>query len=382
ELILIAPSGQIMCTDSGALSGRSELISTAATANPEIVLDVVRPAGRGDRYLRMRKLGERDRPTLAALISANLLLPRAWLPGGRSPGEMRMAMPDGTPVGEAFASEDIAGAHLAPYQHRAQSKRYGLRVTVSSAAKGAIASYDDLRHIGMVVSGAIAFILLSLALTIAWRRDNTPITDIAKGMLANEFEPYYQPVVDIQTGKILGAEVLVRWHRADGSLVEPNSFVSLVETSGLMPELTRRLMQRVRNDLGEAFGQRPEMTVAFNVVPQHFEDAVILNDIGTIFDASPIKLTQIVLELTERYEVANLGSTRRTIAALQGMGCKVAIDDVGTGHSGLSYILKLGVDIIKIDKIFVEAIGSEGHSRAIIETLIDLAKNMRMEIIA
>ncbi len=89
-----------------------------------------------------------------------------------------------------------------------------------------------------------------------------------------------------------------------------------------------------------------------------------------------------MLELTERHEVANLTSMRRTIAALQRVGCKVAIDDVGTGHSGLSYILKLGVDIIKIDKMFVEAIGSEGHSKAIIETLIDLAKNMRMEIIA
>ena len=73
---------------------------------------------------------------------------------------------------------------------------------------------------------------------------------------------------------------------------------------------------------------------------------------------------------------------RRTVAALQRVGCKIAIDDVGTGHSGLSYILKLGVDIIKIDKMFVEAIGSESHSKAIIETLIDLAKNMRMEIIA
>jgi sensor c-di-GMP phosphodiesterase-like protein len=64
------------------------------------------------------------------------------------------------------------------------------------------------------------------------------------------------------------------------------------------------------------------------------------------------------------------------------MGCKVAIDDVGTGHGGLSYILKLGVDIIKIDKVFVHALGSESHSKAIIETLIDLAKNMRMEIVA
>ncbi len=67
---------------------------------------------------------------------------------------------------------------------------------------------------------------------------------------------------------------------------------------------------------------------------------------------------------------------------MQRIGCKIAIDDVGTGHSGLSYILKLGVDIIKIDKLFVEALSAGGHSKPIIETLIDLAKNMRMEIVA
>jgi EAL domain-containing protein (putative c-di-GMP-specific phosphodiesterase class I) len=124
------------------------------------------------------------------------------------------------------------------------------------------------------------------------------------------------------------------------------------------------------------------MAIAFNVAPRHFDDALILHDVATIFDGSGIRLSQIVLELTERHEVADLTNMRRTIAALQRVGCKVAIDDVGTGHSSLSYILKLGADIIKIDKTFVEAIGSEGHSKAIIETLIDLAKNMRMEIIA
>jgi EAL domain-containing protein (putative c-di-GMP-specific phosphodiesterase class I) len=164
--------------------------------------------------------------------------------------------------------------------------------------------------------------------------------------------------------------------------MEPLAFVSTIEASGLVLELTRSLMRRVRDDLDQAIGSRPEMRISFNVAPQHFDDVLILHDIGTIFDNSPIKLTQIVLELTERYQVKNFTSTRRTIAALQGLGCKVAIDDVGTGHSGLSYILKLGVDIIKIDRMFVDAIGAEGHSKAIIETLIDLAKNMRMEIIA
>ena len=96
----------------------------------------------------------------------------------------------------------------------------------------------------------------------------------------------------------------------------------------------------------------------------------------------PIRLNQVVLEVTERQPLENLTETRRIIAALQGLGVVIAIDDVGTGHSGLSYLLKLGVDLIKIDKMFVDAIDTDRHSMTIIETLIDLARNMRMDIIA
>ena len=108
----------------------------------------------------------------------------------------------------------------------------------------------------------------------------------------------------------------------------------------------------------------------------------ILNDVGSIFEGSPIRLSQVVLELTERYELENLNATRRVMAALQALGCRIALDDVGTGHSGLSYILKLGVDIIKIDKLFVEAIRTDPHTQAIVATLVDLARNLHMKIIA
>ncbi len=88
------------------------------------------------------------------------------------------------------------------------------------------------------------------------------------------------------------------------------------------------------------------------------------------------------LEVTERQPIENLPETRRVVAALQGLGVKVAIDDVGTGHSGLSYMLKLGVDIIKIDKMFIDSLGTDRYSNTIIQTLIDLAQNMRMDVIA
>ena len=89
-----------------------------------------------------------------------------------------------------------------------------------------------------------------------------------------------------------------------------------------------------------------------------------------------------MFEVTERQPIENLTETRRVIAALQGLGCKVAIDDVGTGHSGLSYMLKLGVDVIKIDKMFIDSLGTDRYSNTIIETLIDLAQNMRMDVVA
>jgi sensor c-di-GMP phosphodiesterase-like protein len=313
-------------------------------------------------------------------VPATLLLPQDLRQGGQ-PGQARMTMADGTPVGDSVATPDPAVPD-ARFLHTMPSKRYPLVISVSLPRTGSIANHDGLRRIALVMTGGIVLIMLLSALLLFRRGAIDPMADMARAIRDDEFLPYYQPVVDLQTGRLIGAEVLVRWRQPDGSFIEPNAFVLLLESSGLVLEFTRKLMRLVREDMGEAVGRRPNMSIAFNVAPRHFDNALILHDVGTIFDSSPIRLSQIVLELTERHEVTNFTNMRRTIAALQRVGCKVAIDDVSTGHSGLSYILKLGVDIIKIDKIFVEAIGSEGHAKPIIETLIDLAKNMRMEIVA
>lgn len=376
ELMLIGQNGQVACTDSGVPT-RQHVIASLATADREIMLELIRIGDANERLLRVRQVGPVDKPSIAAVIPASLLLPRVSMRGGRLNGAIRLIMPGGIVIAETGAENPELEQHHA----RLRSQAYGLIVAASMPAGGLVADQDGLRRIAMLVTGVIAIVILLSAVR-RTRRSSGGTAELAKAILADEFVPYYQPVVDIQTGKLLGAEVLVRWKRADGSFIEPAAFVALIESSGLSLDLTRSLMRRVRDDIGPALGQRPRVTVAFNVAPQHFDDAMIINDVGTIFDNSPIKLSQIVLEVTERHRIENLTAMRRTIAALQGMGCKVAIDDVGNGHSGLSYLLKLGVDIIKIDKVFVHALNSEGHSKTIIETLIDLAKNMRMEIIA
>jgi sensor c-di-GMP phosphodiesterase-like protein len=179
-----------------------------------------------------------------------------------------------------------------------------------------------------------------------------------------------------------GAEVLARWRKPDGTVVLPGAFISLAESSGLIRELTRDQMRRVCAEAGAAIGCRPALKISFNFAGQLFGDEKIVKDVRNIFSASPIKLSQVVLEVTERDPIENFTATRQTIAALQGLGVRIAIDDVGTGHSGLSYMLKLGVDIIKIDKMFVDAIGTDRNSTTIVETLVDLAHNMRMDVVA
>ena len=141
-------------------------------------------------------------------------------------------------------------------------------------------------------------------------------------------------------------------------------------------------MQRVCREVGPAVGRRPRTRVSFNLTARHFKDESIVAEIREIFSGTPIALSQVVLEVTERQPLENLTAARSIIAALQELGVRVAIDDVGAGHGGLSYLLKLGVDMIKIDKLFVDAIGSERHSTTIITSLVELARSMRMDIVA
>jgi sensor c-di-GMP phosphodiesterase-like protein len=381
ELTLIGANGQIACSDTG-VQVRPQVIVTIATANRDFMLDLVRVAD--ERFLRVRKMGHLDKPAIAALVPASLLLPQVSIHGGPLTGSVRLIFAGGAQVAEAGSPQ---GGAWEQHHARQRSQAYGISAAVSLPHNGLIATHDSLSRIGVVVTGttAIAILLFTFVLLVR-KRPRKPIADLVRAILAEEFVPFYQPVVDLQTGRLLSAEVLVRWRKPNGTILEPAAFIELVETSGLAVDLTRSLMRRVREEIGSAIGKRPHVTIAFNIVPEHFDDALILNDVGTIFDSSPVKLTQMVLELTERSRIEDLSGMRDTVAALQGKGCKVAIDDMGNDHCGLSYVLKLGVDMIKIDKSIVQSIDtkddSKEDSRTTIETLIDLAKNMGMDLVA
>ncbi|MEP5065019.1 EAL domain-containing protein, partial [Roseibium sp.] len=197
-----------------------------------------------------------------------------------------------------------------------------------------------------------------------------------------EFIPYYQPVMDIETGKLRGCEVLMRWRRPNGMIVSPGQFMEYAERNGHIFDMTRHLMEQTCEEVGKLHLENPDLKLSINLFAGHFRNRDVVNDIKSIYEESDISFQQIVVEVTERYPLEDLELARKIIAELQALGVRVALDDVGTGHGGMAYLQKLGIDIIKIDKMFIDAIGDDDSSTTIVDSMVELADNLGMGIIA
>src|SRR5262249_53350408 len=160
------------------------------------------------RLLRVRRVVAAGEASLAASLPASLLLPLVGPGGSPFSGYARMTLPDGTLVRETGAEAIKAAPADGRVVGRQQTKRYGAVVTATMVKDGVIATYEDLRRIGIVATGLVALMILVCAWVVSRWESPNPIAEIERALRAGEFVPYYQPIVDIKTGKLLGAEVL------------------------------------------------------------------------------------------------------------------------------------------------------------------------------
>jgi sensor c-di-GMP phosphodiesterase-like protein len=379
EIAIIGPDGQTLCTHLGTPLGQRKVMTSEPLSGAEgYTLDIIQIAN-GQRMVQLRHAAGAGPNAVAALVPVILLLPQVTVDGSPFSAYAQIATRDGILIGSTGERPELNDT---AFSVMVKSAKLGIESEIIVPRDLVPTAHAGLKWLGMFVTGLIIFILAVFAFAMPRRRINNPVADIERALAAGEFVPYYQPIVDIRSGQLRGAEVLVRWKKPDGTLVLPGSFIPLAETSGLILDMTCDLMRRVCVEAGSAIGCRPAMKISFNFASQLFSGDAIVTEVRNIFSGSPIKLSQVVLELTERDPIEDFTETRQVIAALQGLGVRIAIDDVGTGHSGLSYMLKLGVDIIKIDKMFVDAIGTDRNSTTIVETLVDLAHNMRMDVVA
>jgi sensor c-di-GMP phosphodiesterase-like protein len=380
EVSIVGPGGETLCTDRGIPSGERKMISSEPLQNPAgYSFDIVSMAN-GERMVRLRRQVGAGPNSVAALVPAALFLPQVSTQGGPFSAYARIMTRQGSVIGEA--GERPLGEAGPNFSANTRSEKFGFTVEILTPRARIAAERADLKWFGILGAGVIMTAFAGIGALMPRRGPRNPLAEIENALDAGEFVPYYQPIVDIRSGQLCGAEVLVRWRKPDGTLVSPGAFIPLMESGDLIHKLTRNLMQKVCVEAGPTLGRRPDLKISFNFAGKLFSEPTIVKDVQNIFSNSPIKFSQVVLEVTERDPIENFTETRQIIAALQGLGVRIAIDDVGTGHSGLSYMLKLGVDIIKIDKMFVDAIGTDRNSTTIVETLVDLARNMRMDVVA
>ncbi len=265
--------------------------------------------------------------------------------------------------------------------HEVNSSRYPLTVSVALPFSAVWDSFGGVMRVvdglGILTGALIMFFFVRMGL-----RKPDPYVSLEQAIKRKEFVPYYQPILDIQSGRLAGCEVLVRWRKPDGTILSPGHFIDVAEASGLALPMTALLMEQVAEDLSESYAKHPNLKVAINLFNKHFEDLAIVREVEQVFGNSGVRFEQLVLEVTERLPLENLDRARAIIARLQELGIRVALDDAGTGHGGFAYLQKLGMDIIKIDKLFVDTITAETETVPIIDSLSQMAKGMDMVVVA
>lgn len=227
----------------------------------------------------------------------------------------------------------------------------------------------------------LALILSLLVGYIVWLATANRLSlsgQISHGLLANEFMVYCQPLVNAQNNACEGIELLLRWHNARHGWIAPDIFIPLAEQHNLIIPLTRFVLRRVVAQL-PTLPQTADFHIAINVAASHFRDRLIVDDLQRLWRAaSPLPL--LMVELTERDALPVMD--QRVIPQLHEIGVSLAIDDFGTGHSSLACLKDLRPDVLKIDKIFTAAIGTDAINATVIEMIISLAQRLNIRLVA
>lgn len=303
--------------------------------------------------------------------------------------QMAIAMFDGTIIALTPRSAGIFFNQLIMGQDEPNKLSSSLRsvvrkgnwIGVATTPRLGFIQYLKSRRIMICAIVTIASLPISI-LTICLLLKRPSLQSELKEALRNhEFQVHYQPIIDARTGRCSGAEALLRWQRPEGLAVGPDIFIPIAERSGLIKPITDRLIEITVREMREMLVNDRELHIAINICAEDIETGRALSAIASAFERVGIRPEQIWLEVTER-EILDIGPARHWLDEARKRGYVVAIDDFGTGYSSLQYLQQLPVDVLKIDRSFVATIGTESASSTVVSHIIDMAKSLRLTLVA
>lgn len=199
----------------------------------------------------------------------------------------------------------------------------------------------------------------------------------------NEFELYYQPQISLYSGKVIGAEALIRWHHPELGMVPPGRFISVAEDSGLIvPMGDWVLNEACRQAVAWNKSGLPAMLMAVNLSAVQFKRGEVEKSVSQALASSGLNPERLELELTESILIKDTEKVLATVKQLKKRGLKFSIDDFGTGYSSLSYLKQFDVDKLKIDQSFVRDMADDPNDAAIVRAIIQMAKSLNLTTIA
>jgi len=209
--------------------------------------------------------------------------------------------------------------------------------------------------------------------------------EIERALAEGEFTVFYQPIVDLPTSVLIGVEALVRWNHPERGLIGPSDFIPLAETTGLIVPLGQLVLEQACAQLAlwcKQFPAARQLRMSVNLSARQFQDAGLVDDVARILTASGVNPSKIVLEITESLLMQDLEVTVDMLNRLKALGLRLAIDDFGTGYSSLSYLKRFPVDILKIDRSFVEGISIHGENATLAEAVVQLGQALQLQTVA
>jgi diguanylate cyclase len=211
----------------------------------------------------------------------------------------------------------------------------------------------------------------------------TLLEDLAVATAAGQLAVHYQPTVALAEGRTTGYEALLRWHHPERGLVPPAEFVPLAEESGVIVQIGRWVLeQAVRQAAAWTAEAGRPIGIAVNLSPRQLADDDVVDLVARVLTTTGLPADQLTLEVTEGVLLRDVDQVVDQLRALRELGVRIAIDDFGTGYSSLSYLRRLPADIVKIDRSFVQDLGSEGRSTTLVASIIELARSLRLEVVA
>nr|WP_244672292.1 EAL domain-containing protein [Xanthomonas sp. D-36-1] len=342
---------------------------------------------------RLLPLANPQRPLMALQLGDyNVLINPDTLADINIPPGLQLAI--GTPDGQILSSTGTAAEHLLidPTAKRepgdlmlsqvlfGRDRRGDWAAVVTEPAAYLRGPLAAARWQLVPVGIATALLLVGAVLWVS-RRRLSPLARLGIAVQRGEFIVHYQPIIALDSGACVGAEALVRWQQPDGMLVPPDAFIPLAEQSGLILPITDLVVAEVIRELGPTLAADPALHVAINVSADDIKSGRVQGVLAQALRGTGVDSGQLWVEATER-SLMDIDAARTTITHLRGAGHTVSIDDFGTGYSSLQYLQGLPLDALKIDKSFVDTIGTHSATSAVTAHIIEMAKTLRLRTIA